>query len=371
MRLLLLFFVGSWLAACSGTPVKGTAARANYAKHFRIVLHDDYTEIQLMKPENGTMEKAFALVKRGKKVSIPASMTQIEVPVKNMAALSTTHIGMLSALDALGCIKGTTDPAYISSPKVLKGIHSGSIAAFSYESSIAPEELLKKDITLIVFSGFGKDFPNADKLKKLGIVSMANYDWREEHPLGKAEWIKVFGYLTDQPEKAEAYFRKVEQSYNEMKKAIRSGTYAAGGSKGTNSRPPKVLVGSLIGDTWFAPAGQSYMARILKDAGANYIYSGEKGTGSCEKSLEQVYKDQLTADFWINPGAVSITDLLAQQGKYRLFSPLKKKHVYCYTHNSNYFWEMSAVNPHWILSDFAALLGTGPRAELHFYEQLN
>ncbi len=38
---------------------------------------------------------------------------------------------------------------------------------------------------------------------------MANYDWREEHPLGKAEWIKVFGYLIDQPEKAEAYFQQV------------------------------------------------------------------------------------------------------------------------------------------------------------------
>ena len=366
MRLLLFLFIGSFLAACSGSPGKEKFAAAKYARHFRIVLHDEYTEIQLLKPETGAMEKSFALVKRGKKVSVPSSMTKIEVPVRNMAALSTTHIGMLSALNELDCIRGTTDPAYIANKKVLENIRSGKIAAFNDETSITPERLLSKDIGLIVFSGFGKDFPNADKLEKLGIVSMANYDWREEHPLGKAEWIKVFGYLVDQPDKAQAYFDEVERSYNQTKKAIAD----VRKQKKKTGIDPKVLVGSLIADVWYAPAGQSYMAHILKDAGADYIYSNEKGTGSCEKSLEQVYKDQLKADFWINPGAVSIAGLLSQQGKYKLFKPLKEGKVYCYTHDSNYFWEMSAVNPHWILDDFAAVFGTGEKKPLHFYEQL-
>lgn len=359
MRLLLIFFSGILLSGCSGNQVEGAAAASTYARHFRIVKHAEFTEIQLLKPETGAVEKAYALVKRGKNISVPLTMTAIEVPVKSMAVLSTTHIGMLSALGATGCIKGTTDPAYISNKNIVDQVKVGKLAAFTNEASITPERLLSRDITLIVFSGFGRELANAGKLEKLGIIAMANYDWREEHPLGKAEWIKVFGYLTDQPEKAQAYFDKVERSYNEMKQAI-----------GPAAERPKVLVGSLIGEIWYAPAAQSYMAHILKDAGADYIYSNEKGTGSCEKTLEQVYKDQRTSDFWINPGAISITGLLRQQGKYRLFKPLKEQRVYGYEHNSDYFWEMSAVNPHWILSDFASILGTSGRRELHFYKQL-
>jgi len=263
----------------------------------------------------------------------------------------------LDALDALGCIKGSTDVRFVANKTVRKGVGSGKIVSFNDEVTVTPERLLQKEISLVVYSGFGKSFPNEDKLKKLDILTLADYDWREEHPLGKAEWVKVFGYLTGKEKAAEAYFKNVEKSYNSMKYKVKN--------------PPVVLVGSLIGDVWYAPAGQSYMARILKDAGADYLYTNEKGTGSCEKTLEQVFKDQQKATIWINPGAVSLSGLKEQQSKYALFNAFKSGEVYCYTHDSNYFWEMSAVNPHWILSDFSSITGTGPKTKLHFYQKLN
>lgn len=359
----LFLFLGLFLflAACTEKTSEYTSRKAttDYAKNFRIIPHDDYTELQLLKPETGEVEHSIALVKKTTKSELPPSMMRVEVPVKNMAVLSVTHIGMLGALNALDCIKGTTDPAYVSNPKILKGIKTGQIAALTDEASLVPEQLLRKKIGLIVYSGFGKAFPNADKLATLGILTIPNYDWREEHPLGKAEWIKVFGYLIDQPEKAEAYFKQVERNYLATKKLI-----------GRSNKHPKVLVGSLIGDIWYAPAGQSYMAHLFRDAGCDYLYASEEGTGSCQKTFEQVYNDQLQSDFWINAGAVSIPDLLRQQGKYGLFKTVKKKQVYCYTHNSNYFWEMSTVHPDWLLYDFATIFGTSKPGKLHFYKQL-
>ena len=361
MRLLTVLSI-LFLISCGSKPVVAVGrASTKYAKHFRIVEHKDFTELQIMQPETGKLEKSYALVHKEDKVEVPSGMTIIEVPVKSLAALSTTNIGMLAALEELDCIKGTTDATYIANAKVLRGIRSGKIASFTDEGSIRPEKLMSKKIGLIVYSGFGKDFTNADKLEKLGVICMANYEWREEHPLGKAEWIKVFGYLTDQPEKSFAYFDQVEKSYNETRTAILQ----------TGKEHPSVLAGSVIGGIWYAPAGESYIARILEDAGADYLYKNEKGTGSCEKTFEKVYRDQQNADFWINPDAVSLQDLIKKQEKYGLFSPVKKGHVYCYTHNGNYFWEMSAVNPHWILSDYVSIFGTGKKSKLHFYKKLN
>src|SRR3989338_6610876 len=173
----------------------GKAVDVSYAKHFKIVQHEHYAVLSIMQPETGKVEREYALVKKADKSFAPAGMDQIEVPVKRMAVLSTTHIGMLDAIDALDCVKGATDKNFIANKKVLQGIEKGEIVGFSDETSIVPEQLLENEISLVVYSGFGKGFPNEEKLKQLDVLVMANYDWREEHPLGKAEWIKVFGFL--------------------------------------------------------------------------------------------------------------------------------------------------------------------------------
>jgi iron complex transport system substrate-binding protein len=364
MRILFPLCLLLVLAACSGGSKKTTettgSIEVKYARHFLLAQKDGYVELKILQPETGDVERTFALVKAENKSKVPADADAIEVPVKNTAVLSTTHIGMLDVIGALDCIKGSTDANFVANKTVLNGIKSGKIAAFTDEVSITPERLLEKKISLVVISGFGKEFPNQEKLQRLGIEVMANYEWREEHPLGKAEWVKVFGHLTGKEKEAETHFAQVEKEYNALKAQV----------KNTASVHPKVLVGSLIGDVWYAPAGESYMARVLEDGGADYIYRNEKGTGSCEHTLEQVFKDQQDAFIWINSGAVTLTGLQEQQPKYALFKAFKAGNVFCYTHNSNYFWEMSAANPHWLLSDFTFICGTSSGKKLHFYRQL-
>lgn len=333
----------------------------NYAHHFRLERHSDYVALHILQPETGKIAQSYALVKRHKDVGIPEGFTRIEIPVRHMAVLSTTHIGMLNELNALHVIGATTSGSLIANKKVAQKIQSGEITSFPDEASVTPEKLLSGNISVVMYSGFGKEFPNEEKLRQIGIFPMANYDWREEHPLGKAEWIKVFGFLTGHEEEAMTAFAGIEARYFELKQAIEAGT------KHTS---PSVLVGSLIGDIWYAPAGNSYMAHLLRDAGAHYLYANEKGTGSCEKSMEQVYKDQQRTPIWINAGAVTLNDLKAQQSRYALFDAFQHGKVYCYTHNSNYFWEMGAVHPDWMLQDFAVITGTLPEKPLYFYSQL-
>jgi iron complex transport system substrate-binding protein len=363
MRILGLIMLCFFLVKCAQPSEKSNqidkAVEVRYAKHFKLAQHKHYTVLSILQPETGKVEREYALVKKADKSFAPAGMDQLEVPVKRMAVLSTTHIGMLDAIDALDCVKGATDKNFISNKQIINGINAGEIVGFSDETAITPEQLLGNEISVVVYSGFGKGFPNEDKLKQLDVLALADYDWREEHPLGKAEWIKVFGFLTGKEQQAMAYFATVEKTYNETKKKLQN-----------VKQRPKVLVGSLIGESWFAPAGESYMAQLLHDAGADYLYKDINGTGSCERTLEQVFKDQQATKLWINAGATSLPDLLKQQQKYGLFTSFTKGKVYCYTHNSNYFWEMGAANPHWVLNDLAIICGQQKGSKLHFYKQL-
>jgi iron complex transport system substrate-binding protein len=188
MKHLFLFALLLILTACNSASktAKIGSVEVKYARHFSIEQKADYAVLQILQPETGEVERTYALAKKENMGKVPADMDKIEIPVKNMAVLSTTHIGMLNALKALDCIKGSTDVNFVANPTVKRRVRSGKIVSFNDETALTPERLLQKEISLVVYSGFGKVFPNEDKLKKLDILVMADYDWREENKLGKA-----------------------------------------------------------------------------------------------------------------------------------------------------------------------------------------
>lgn len=361
---LYIFVCIALLSACSSssnqTEKVNKENQIECAKRFQLIQKEGYKELNVISPQTGKIETSYALVPRAHPVNVASKYTKIEVPVKNMVALSSTFIGMLNEIDALDCLKGTTDLAYVWNKKVRKKIEKGSILAFGFETEVSPEVLLKKKVSLVVFSGFGSAFPNADKLEKLGITCMANYDWEEIHPLGKAEWIKVFGALSGKEDEANAYFDELKKTYATYKKEIK---------KGKNK--PQIMFGDVFGDTWNAPAGQSYMAGVMKDAGVNYVFKNTKGTASVANTKEQMFKVQTDCPIWINAEAKTIKELLTKNSKYSYLIAVKKNQVYSYMNNSSYFWEMSTVHPEWLMEDFAVISGNLSVRKLHFYQRLN
>ncbi|MFN6085323.1 MAG: ABC transporter substrate-binding protein, partial [Fluviicola sp.] len=210
-------------------------------------------------------------------------------------------------------------------------------------------------------SGFGQDFPNEEKLKKIGVSCIPNYDWREQHPLAKAEWIKFFGALLDKQEMANSYFGEVEKNYLSLQKKL----------KKSKVSKPKVLVGLMFGDTWNAPAGQSFLARILADSQIDYLYKKEKGTGSLSLSLEKVAVNQANCSIWLDANARSKSELIQTNSKFKVFKAYQNNKIYSYSHAMNYFWEMNSLHPDWLLEDYAQIAGHLPAKKLHFYKRIN
>ena len=294
-----------------------------YAENLQLEINGDDFKVTVFDPNTGNTDKVF-IVKRSK-------------PLKLISLTSTVN-GMLSILESTDQLTGISGIDYVYDPAIRELYSQGKIEEFGDEGNLSLEQIIGSKANSILYSGFGREFPDHEKLEKLGFILIPIYDWRENHPLGKAEWIKLIGVLTGKEKEAIAYFNEVKKEYFETKALVSE-----------PSEKPSVISGNLIGDVWYAPGGDSYMAQLMKDAGGSYIYSSQKGTASLEFSIEQILKDNQTTKIWINPG-------IGNKSKIDKINPHAKflkayNNIFCYSPQMNKFWERSAAEPHKVLSD--------------------
>jgi len=328
-----------------------------FAQNFHVEPIKGGYELELLDPNSHEVESTYELTydhsKKGENT--------IHLPVKNIATLSQTSVGMLSKLEALDFITGVSKMDYVHSPELKRRFQSKTLAEFGEESNLPIEKIIESETKLIIYSGFGSELDGEEKLKKLGVQSIPNYDWREVHPLGRAEWIKFLGILIGEPEKAVEVFEGIKDNYEELRWKIRE-----------LEQRPSVISGNFYSDQWTAPAGESYMAILFQDAGANYVYSSSKGTGSVFLPIEKVVADNRQTKYWINPG-VSTKGILSEMNPKAKYIGAYENGIYCYSHEMNKFWEMSAIEPDFLLEDFIHIFHPEfePNADLHYYKALN
>lgn len=331
-----------------------------YAKNFNILGQKDYTEIVILNPDTKVVEKRYALVKKINP-ALEKDLIQIQVPVPSMITLGGTDIGMMDMLGLAGKIRGVGNMKYIHSPELKRNFKKGKVAEVSDFSQMNPESVFEIS-KLISYSGFGTPPANEEKLAKLGVICIPNYDWREIHPLGKAEWIKLFGLLFGKENEAEAYFKKVEKEYLALER-----------SAAKYKKIPQVISGQMIGDQWYMPGADSYNAYLFDKAKSAYVGRHKKGSGSNAHSFEEVLKNYQDADIWINPGFKSKSEMLLGNEKYKYFKAFQTSEIYCYSHNINYFWERSAIEPQKVLSDLVQIFHVGETSpgKLYFYKKIS
>ncbi|MFM6935278.1 MAG: ABC transporter substrate-binding protein, partial [Flavobacteriales bacterium] len=273
-----------------------------------------------------------------------------------MAVLSATHVGMISALNAEKTIVGISDIRYVYSPKVRRLFAEKKIIELHSEQSFPVEILLTSEANFLVYSAFSGSFPAEKRLKKLGIISIPDYDWREQSALGRADWLLLFGVLCHKVPEAMSLLKSIETAYQRsVKKKITS---------------IKMISGNLTGEYWYAPAGGSFMAEIFRKSGLNYIYSETSGTGSLAYSMEKIVTDGQKTHLWLNPGFSSKELILKANPKAKYLPFFQKGNIFCYTHNGNKFWEMSTLRPDWLLEDLSAIANAMNTDHLHFYREV-
>lgn len=349
---LLLFSCGT---NSDGSEIPDAENLCKYSKWLRISESRDLVRIEIINPDDPSKIVKLQLPNFKSKKN-KSHTYDLENPIQKIAVLSSTHIGMLGELNLIDRIVAIADLKYVHNKKLKNKIPK----ELGEEQLISAEKIISSGAEMVIYSGFSNEFPKQELLHKIGIETIPNYDWREVHPLGRAEWILLFGYLTGHADGARKKFEEICTNYENIKNRIRG------------EKSILTLSGNMTGDYWYAPGGDSYHAQLFDDAGLSYVFSNEKGTGSLALSFEKILGITDNVNLWLNPGFQSKTQILRSHPKSRLLKPLKLSSVFCYSHNTNKYWELSACRPDLILSDYAEIK-KGSQMEpdnLFFYQRV-
>jgi iron complex transport system substrate-binding protein len=341
-----------------------------FAKGLSIQNFDDFTIVSVSNlwPES-TLTFQYLAHKKG--IQIPDSLqhlTAIEVPVQTSVVTSTTHIPGLTLLNVSESLVGFPNLDYISSPKVRAQIEAGTVREVGSNLSLNTEVLL--DLSPDVLIAFGVDGQRESHLllQKAGIPVVYNGDWMEQNPLGRAEWIKLFGVLFDKQTEANALFNQIKNDYQEAKKLSQ-----------IVSKQPTVMAGSIYEETWYLPQGESWAAQFLKDANADYLWASSDGNGSLSLSFETVLEQAQNADFWIGPGQfTSYQAMLDSNPNYAYFKAFQDRKIYSFSSKKGktggvIYYEEASSRPDLVLKDLIKILHPDllPDYEIYFFEPLN
>ncbi|WP_421919884.1 ABC transporter substrate-binding protein [Marinifilum sp.] len=344
--------------------------KLKYAKGFEIkILENNLKEIIVWDPWNpGKIFQKYYLKNRGEEVpNIPTDGLLVEVPVKSIAALSSTQIGILKFLKVDDKIVAVSLPDRIYDQDLDKKSKEGKIQAVGHAETLNFEKIVELDPDLVMVAGFMKITEKETKLMQAGLPVAYNIEWMESSPLARAEWAKFIAAFFNKEAEANQYFEKIDKNYNDLKALV------------TNAETgPSILSGYNFKGTWYMPGGQSYMAQLLRDGKADYYWFSDSSRGSMPLSFETVFDKQHDADIWFGPGQCrTMEDLSGLDKRYSLFKPFKTKQVYCYTKRmkesgANDWYESGVMQPDIVFKDVIKILHPEllPNYELHFFQKL-
>ena len=268
-----------------------------------------------------------------------------------IVCMSTSHIAYLAALGMEERIVGVSGSRYISNNELIKRIENGLVADIGFESSLNYELLLSlKPDVVFTYGISGENNQYIEKIRQFGIEVIPLGDYLEEHPLGKLEYLKLFGEIMGCRELADSLYIASRDRYLSYRDIV------------SNTDKTPLLVNAPWKDVWYIPGEKSYMTILADDAGGWILGSKKNETRTKSMSIEKVYSFASKARFWINPNsAASLDELKGMNPLFKNIEALRKGNVFNNTKmntpgGGSGFWEQGVVEPDIILKDLISIL---------------
>lgn len=319
---------------------------AQYAEGFDFITYGDVRCLRLydLERRDGTVHCTVC-------TAHPAPEGAIVLPegAPRIALVSTTHLSLFAAADALDVLVGTAYADRIMHPAGQAAIHAGTIKDLSGENDLNTERTLAVQPDLVTTYPFGgRQYP---VFEQAGIALIPLSEYLETHPLGRAEWMVAAGFLAGREHPAREAFIRVRDAYL----ALTTLTDAL-----DDDQRPVIFTGSHANGKWYAPPGNSFMGAFSRDAGGRYLFDDIHQEGNLTLDFETFMVRAAGADLWgrvvYAPGAVTPEALLAEDPRYASLKAYKTGNVfYCNAAETDYFGD-AIVAPHHVLADLVAIL---------------
>lgn len=390
------------MAACQGGKTAAADAEAGdtlemkYAKLLTIVKHGDgkessdategidyqYAEAIIANPwKAGTMLHRYILIPKGKEGDKTVAMLAkrrstgarcttdtMRTPLESNLVFTAPHCQLLTELGCQNAITGVCDKDYINIPDIKSRAQADAKVAhpiMDCGSSMQPdiERIIALHPEALLISPF-ENSGGYGKLDKLRIPVIETADYMETSPLGRAEWIKLYGLLLGSS-KADSLFSAIEKEYLQLK------AEAAKLPLGLS-----ILTERKTGNVWYVPGGKSTMGILLRDAHARYIFADDTHSGSLSMSPEQIIAKGNQVDVWafkyFGGNALTKQDLLAEYQGYQALKAFQTGTVYETDTSCEPYFELTSFHPEILLREFIIL--SHPEAgdkfgKLRFYKK--
>ena len=273
----------------------------------------------------------FLVVPEGKEApeGLDEDITVIHQPLENIYLVATSTMDFFRALDGLGSISlsGTkADGWYIDEAK--EALESGAVSFAGKYNAPDYELILSKKCDLALESTMIYHNPEVkEKLEEFGIPVLVEHSSYENHPLGRTEWVKLYGVLLDKEEEAEAVFEEQAEKLNSIKDSENTG---------------KTVAFFYINSMGSANVRKSndYVSKMIELAGGNYIFNDlgtdEEGLSTMNMGMEDFYAGARDADYIIYNSTIdgelkSLDELLKKSELLKDFKAVKEGNVWCLT----------------------------------------
>lgn len=371
---------GQQTAAVGGNPAKTAAApltydhsmELSYAENFAV----DYYEggykllttrlngdrILIVPKHQQAPEDAEALVSPSAEGE-PGKLIVLQEPVKNLYLVASSVMDMFAQLDSMDAISmcGLKEEDWYI-PAAKQAMKDGTLLYAGKYSQPDYELLLSQNCSMAIENSMIYHTPEVmEKLEEFGIPTLVEYSSYEEHPLGRVEWVRFFGALLDQEEKADQLFEKQKEALKRIEAEESTG---------------KTVAFFYITSNGLVQVRQStdYIPKMIELAGGKYVFENlgdpDSRRSTVNLQLEDFYDGAQDADFLVYNTTIdrqvqTLEDLLKKCSLLKDFKAVKNHQVWCTTEDM-YQQSMSAGN---LIEDFHRML-TGDDKETRYLYRL-
>lgn len=287
----------------------------------------------------------------------------IQQPLTNVYLAATAVMALFDSIDAMDPITMTSirESAWtidnaVKAMQEGRIIYAGKYSEPDYELILGNRCDLALESTMIYHTPEVKEM-----LEELGITVFVDRSSFESNPMGRTEWIKVYGVLTGKLDQATEFFESRKEVIRELSGYENTEKVAAFFYITTDG---KAVVRSSA----------DYVPAMINMAGGRYAFDGivdEDGKTSVSMTMESFYEKARDADYIIYNASIdatvkSIDDLIAKDPIFAEFKAVKEGN--CYSTGSNMYQRTDVISN--MIMDFHKVFTGEEDGNLEFLSKL-
>ena len=333
----------------------------NYAECFNVYYCTD--GYKLLDVKDGAQ---YLLVPDGKEApdDLDSDVIVIHQPLERIYMAATSPMALFDAIDSLDTIRlsgETADNWYVQD--AVDAMNAGTMIFAGKYSEPDYETLVNGECDLAVESTMILHTPKVQEMiEDLDIPVFVDYSSYESHPLGRTEWIKLYGAMLNKEDAADRFFEEQAQVIEKLK-----------GFENTEKTVVYFYVntdGSIV-----VRKSEDYIPSMIEIAGGRYAFKNLKNADSNAPSvkltMEEFYATAVDADYLIYNGTIdgqvkSISDLEAKSNLFSEFKAVKEGNVW-YT-GKNLYQATDTVGE--LIMDMHLMLTDSDASQMTFLEKM-